>query len=300
MINKFYSLDQSPLYRCSTRKRLASTLQISLSALEALADNSQRYNCWEELKKKGGTRRIEAPFDNLKAVQKRISELLLRISPPPYLMAPVKKRSYVHNAAAHVGSKSFHLLDLKDFFPSCTDKKAYWFFNKVLKCPPDVSAILTGIATFNGHLPQGSPCSPIMAYFSYMDMWQQVFDVVKNSGCKLSVYADDITISGQHIAGEDIWRIKRILRTHGHSHSRQKERSLINTAADITGVIVKGSNLLLPNRQHKELARATREMQRPAPEATIQKLERSVRGRRAQATQILGHFSKLALSKTEQ
>jgi len=100
--------------------------------------------------------------------------------------------------------------------------------------------------------------------------------------------------------GQDIWRIKRIIRTHGHSHSRKKERSLIDTAADVTGVIVKGNNLLLPNRQHKELARATREMQRPTPKDTFQKLERSVRGRRAQATQILGHFSKLALAKTEQ
>jgi len=287
-----YKLNQSPFFRLQRPKRLAEILHVSLEALESFSKNDERYNCWDEPKKNGTFRRIEAPFDNLKAVQKRISELLMRITPPEYLMAPVKKRSYVDNAAVHVGCKSFHLLDLEDFFPSCTARKVYWFFNTVMQCSSDVAAILTGIATFQGHLPQGGPCSPALAYYAYKDMWEDIHAVVTGGKCNLSVYADDITISGAKILGKDVWRIKQLLRRHGHSHSPQKERSIINGPADITGVIVRGDELLLPNRQHKELTRTIRERQKAKPGRVALTLDRSIRGRRAQASQILGHLKK--------
>ena len=116
----YHTLEQSPFYKLCSPQKLAKLLFSSMDGLEALGDSKDRYQCWNEQKKNGGERRIEAPYDNLKTVQKRISELLQRIEPPDYLMAPVRGRSYVHNAAAHRGAKSFSLLDIEDFFPSCT------------------------------------------------------------------------------------------------------------------------------------------------------------------------------------
>lgn len=285
----YHRLEDSSLYGLKSVHKLAALLFSSVDGLNALAKTETRYRCWEQPKKDGGTRRIEAPHDNLKPVQKRLSDLLLRIQPPHYLMAPVKKRSYVDNAAAHKGSRAFCLLDIEDFFPSCTDKKVYWFFNKRLKCAPHVASLLKNLVTFNGHLPQGSPCSPIMAYFAYQDMWDEINAITEVASCKLTIYADDITISGQTIPMSSVWSIKQALHKHGHQYSRKKERHLINKPADVTGVIVSDTALLLPNRQHKKIARLSRQRDSAVNQNEKQLLSRQLRGRFAQARQIENH-----------
>lgn len=289
-----YPLEQSPLYLLSSKKRLADLLFVSTAGLKRLTRCNDKYQCWEEPKKSGGTRQIAAPPENLKSAQRRISELLQRIAPPAYLMAPVKRRSYVHNAAMHIGSRAFRLLDIEDFFPSCTDKRVFWFFSKILKCSDDVAATLTKIAVHNGHLPQGSPCSPILAYYAYFDMWNRINEIVSNSGCKISIYADDITISGDVILEKDVWEIKKTLRRAGHRFSQKKERSLFGKPADITGVIVSGDNLLLPNRQHKKLSVIKKQLQKTENSCEKVSFGRKMRGRIAQAGQITNHLTRVS------
>ena len=281
-----YDIEQSCFYQLSNKRRLADLLCRPLSAIKALCRSKHRYSCWTVPKKNGGTRQIEAPHENLKAVQRRISDLLLRIAPPDFLMAPVKGRTYVDNAAEHMGAKAFTLLDIEDFFPSCTDRRVYWFFNTILKCSTDVAAMLKNLTTYKYHLPQGSPCSPILAYFSYCDMWHEMHQLALGRGCKLSVYADDITISGDLIPGQLIWKIKQAIHGRGLKYSINKERSLLDRPADITGVIVSGQALLLPNRQHQKLAQLKREQAKHCHGARNKKLIRQIRGRLAQASQI--------------
>lgn len=287
-----YALRDSGLYSIQTRKKLAERLLISSSRLKRLTDGKDRYRCWAEPKKNGGIREIEAPLDDLKQVQTRISELLKRVKAPDYLTAPVKGRSYVDNAAAHVGARAFHLLDIEDFFPSCTEKRVFWFFNSVMCCSIDVAATLARLATRNGRLPQGSPCSPILAFYAYFDMWETINKIVEEGQCRLSLYADDLTISGPCIREADIWRIKQTLHKYGHRYNRQKERAIINRAADITGVIVKDDVLLLPNRQHKALAAAMRKRGTATSDKERTAIDRQIRGRIAQAGQITRHLEK--------
>lgn len=289
-----YALRDSGLYNIQSRKKLAERLLISLSRMKRLTDGKDRYRCWTEPKKNGGVREIEAPLDDLKEVQSRISDLLKRVKAPDYLTAPVKGRSYVDNAAAHVGARAFHLLDIEDFFPSCTEKRVFWFFNSVMRCSVDVAATLAKLATRNGRLPQGSPCSPILAFYAYFDMWETINTIVEGGQCRLSLYADDLTISGACIREADIWKIKRTLHKYGHRYNRDKERAIINRAADITGVIVKDDVLLLPNRQHKALAAARRKRGIAGSDKERTAIDRQIRGRIAQARQITRHLEKNA------
>jgi len=285
-----YPLNQSPFFKLENKRRLASLLYVSLDNLKRLAQTGERYDCWDEKKKSGGLRRIEAPHEDLKAVQKRIAVLLQKILPPEYLMAPVKGRSYVSNAAVHLNARAFCLLDLEDFFPSCTQKRVYWFFSKIMMCSSDVAALLAKVATFQEHLPQGSPCSPILAYYSYKDMWDSIYSVVKRSGCQTSIYADDITISGPVIYRRDIWEIKKTLYRYGHRFSPQKERHLIDKPALITGVVVSDGQLLLPNRQHKKLSELRKLIENSPSSQQQQSLGRQLRGRNAQRRQISRHL----------
>ena len=207
--NKHHDERDSPFFRLRSRAKLASLLFINQAKLQTLARGAQDlYYQFQKPKSSGGFRDINAPRPDLKAVQARIKDLLQRIAPPDYLFAPVSGRSYVDNAAAHRGASSVHLLDIEDFFPSCTANKVIWFFHKRMKCSPDVAAIIRGIVTREASLPQGSPCSPILAYLCYVDMWEEISRIVENAGCTLSVYADDLTISGETVPEAAIWEIQ--------------------------------------------------------------------------------------------
>ena len=285
---KYHNECDSPFFRLKSRAKLASLLFINKAKLQMLAGEQDLYFQFEKPKPSGGVREISAPRDDLKAVQARIARLLQRIAPPDYLFAPVPGRSYVDNAATHLGADSVRLLDIEDFFPSCTANKVIWFFHKRMQCSPDVAAIIRGIVTRKDSLPQGSPCSPILAYLCYVDMWEDISCIVENAGCTLSVYADDLTISGKTVPEAAIWEIKKVLRRHGHRCKAGKERSKHRRPAEITGVIVRPEDdrLHVPNRQHKKLRDVRRELGRMSSGKDKAALKAKVRGREAQMNQI--------------
>ncbi len=283
----YYGERDSPFFRLQSKAKLASLLFISLEKLKVLASADCLYFDFKKPKASGGIREISAPRDDLKAVQSRIAHLLQRIAPPDYLFAPVAGRSYVDNAAQHLGAASVRLLDIEDFFPSCTANKVIWFFMKRMECSPDVAAILSGVVTKNGSLPQGSPCSPILAYLSYIDMWEEVAKIVRTNGCCLSVYADDLTISGSVVPEQAIWKIKQALHKHGHRYKLSKERSKHLKPAEITGVILIRDRLLAPNRQHKKLYAVRQELRKARSPMRRVTLETQLKGRIAQMGQIV-------------
>ncbi|MDQ1196362.1 reverse transcriptase family protein [Agrobacterium sp. SORGH_AS 787] len=286
MARRTYSLRDSPFFRLRSKAKLASLLYVSPDKLKKLAEGDQRYFEFTKPKKSGGVRNICAPIGPLKAAQSRIADLLRRVTTPDYLFAPVPGRSYADNAAFHVGARSIRLLDIEDFFPSCTAKKAFWFFHVRMECSPDVAALLTNVVTFKGRLPQGSPCSPILAYLCYIDMWDEISRLVADCSCKLSVYADDLTISGPTVPEAQIWKIKQTLFRHGHRYARAKERSIRDKVAEITGVVLLRTRVVAPNRQHAKIAKVREEISRTNSEAEKRKLESQLRGRIAQMQQI--------------
>ena len=285
--NRYHGERDSPFFRLRSRKKLADLLFVSKTKLEILAREQNLYHDFQKPKPSGGFRTINAPRNDLKGIQKRIAELLQRIAPPDYLFAPVAGRSYVDNAAVHRGTQSIRLLDIEDFFPSCTANKVIWFFHKRMECSPDVAAIIRGIVTRSGSLPQGSPCSPILAHLCYVDMWEEIAQLVDDVNCTLSVYADDLTISGNIVPGTAIWAIKKVLRKHGHRCNVRKERSKHLKPAEITGVILRRDELQVPNRQRKALHDLRRRVRQNTPGKDIVRLKAQLRGREAQMKQVV-------------
>jgi Reverse transcriptase (RNA-dependent DNA polymerase) len=295
-----YKLRDSPFFRLHTRKKLAAMLHVSESALADISRRNDLYvRRWKHKKDKGvwlreqpapeisaHYRPIDIPDSGLKAVQSRIANLLSRITPPDWLFSPVKGRSYVDNAARHKGARAFWLLDIADYFPSCTANNVAHFFRRKLECSQDVTAILVYLTTWQQCLPQGSPCSPILAYFSNLDLWGEIEQSVKRAGLRHSVYADDITISGPIVRKEVIWEIKGAVHKHGLKVKAEKELSLIDSPADITGVIVVGDQTKLPNRQLKRLfdLRGKRHLARS--NVLKRMLDNQIAGRIAQKRQV--------------
>lgn len=285
--NKSYALDQCALYQCNTKKKLFELLQTTRTKYAELKLADDLYRPMKKPKKDGTFRDIKAPRGDLKRIQKRIGELLLRVATPDYLMSPVRGRSNIDNAAKHRGSSSYHLLDVEDFYPSCTANKVAWFFGTVMKCPPDVTAILVWLTTLEDALPAGSPASPSLAFWAYQDMWNEIDQRVRSDDCQLTVYVDDITISGSIIPGLLVHDVKERLRHHGHRFKATKEAARLDVPVVVTGVVVRDRTLLMPNSQQRERHLLREEIKTMPEGIEKEKMIESLIGRDGTEKQIL-------------
>ncbi|WP_082813626.1 reverse transcriptase family protein [Bradyrhizobium sp. DOA1] len=246
-----YAIDQSPLYRLGSHRKLANLLGISVLDLRRFRHSEAMYREFDLAKKGGGSRRIENPARNLKRVQAKLARLLTRIEPPNYLYCPVKGRSYISNAAQHLNNRVVRCLDIKKYFPSTPSHRVYWFFRSILKCETDVADTLTRLSTYRKRLPTGSPLSPFLAYFAYCSIWERVASIARDHGVTLTVYVDDVTLSGKRVPRKIVWEIEKVIHSSGLRY--HKEKSYFDRPAEITGVIVNRERLLAPQRQHKKL-----------------------------------------------
>ena len=212
-----------------------------------MAIGPDRYRQFEIDKKGGGKRPVEDPVAPLKRAQGRVAKMLARIEPPDFLFCPVKGRCYVSNAAQHRGNRVVHCLDIKKFFPNTPRVRVIWFFQTVMQCRGDVAGLLGDLCTFEGHLPTGSPLSPILAYYSYHDMWAEIAAFCASKGYTLTVYVDDVTISGSKVPTVDVWQVRRMIHRTGLRYHKLKH--YVDKPAEVTGVIVRDGRVVVPNRQ---------------------------------------------------
>jgi len=256
---KGYHFKQSPFFKLQSKARLAALLHLSPCKLKEVSNKAKFFYLEREIysQEKRKYRQVEVPQYVMKTVHNRITSLMNRIEVPDYILSPGSGKSTIDNALLHQGSQCLFKIDIKSYFPSISKRKIYNFFHAKMECSKDVSAILAEIVTVSGHLPTGSSLSPIMSYHVNSDMWKEISLRAIESGCKLSVWVDDICISGSMIPGSLIWDIKKIIHNHNFSYHKEVfyERK---DPKSITGIIVT-SNKIMPRKGHyKKL----RELQR--------------------------------------
>lgn len=246
-----HSLDQSPLFKLRSRGKLARLLRISPSELRALELGTDQYSEFDRPKKNGiGTRHVENPCRELKRTQATIARILGKITPPDFLFCPVKRRCYVANAAAHRANRVVQCLDIQKFFPNSPQSRVFWFFNSVMDCKRDMAGLLAKLACYQGHLPTGSPLSPIMAYFAFFDLWAQIAAFCEARGYTFTVYIDDVTVSGIRVPKADMWQIRQMI--HGFGLVAHKAKTYVDRPAEVTGVVIRDGRLVAPFRQHQK------------------------------------------------
>lgn len=107
-------------------------------------------------------RKVNPSYGELKLIQRRIKNLLNRIKLPHYIHGGTRRKNNVTYAEVHLGKKYHFCTDLKDFFPNITSMRVYLMFIRN-GCTPDISRVLTGLTTYRGMLPQGTPTSTHIA-----------------------------------------------------------------------------------------------------------------------------------------
>jgi RNA-directed DNA polymerase len=163
-------------------------------------------------KASGGTRVIEAPNGPLKLLQRRLADLLQDCDqevrerygrhdggphPDKVTHGFVRRRSIVTNAYQHRRRRFVFNIDLDDFFPSINfgRVRGYFIRDKNFALEPAVATVLAQIACSGNHLPQGSPCSPVIANLITHILDVHLVRLADRNGCQYTRYADDLTFS---------------------------------------------------------------------------------------------------------
>lgn len=191
-----------------------------------ISNKEKAYAHFSIPKKTGGTRNIDAPSFALKEIQRWIlTNILSKLNPGPFSHGFIKNRSIVTNAKIHVKQELVLGIDLKDFFPSIKFNRIFGFF-KSLGYNQNVSKVLTELCTYELHLPQGSPASPMLSNLIAWHLDIELAHFCKINDLKFSRYADDITISGSRNLPIHVETIKKIIEKNGFEINDKKTRIL--------------------------------------------------------------------------
>ncbi|MCW5713455.1 MAG: trypsin-like peptidase domain-containing protein [Bauldia sp.] len=153
------------------------------------------YSQFEIAKGSGKVRLITAPDRRLKIIQQKLRpvlEQLYRVRDPVHGF--VLQRSVKTNAESHGGRRFVVNLDLKDFFPTITEKRIVGLLQS-LGVDSRVSEIMARLCCHASQLPQGAPTSPVLSNMICYRLDTDLLLNAKESRCIYTRYADDITFS---------------------------------------------------------------------------------------------------------
>lgn len=240
------------------------TWQLTYHAFQANKDTL--YRSFTIPRRYGEPRQIEAPSSTLRYLQRLIHESLTRIyGPHPAVHGFRAGRSIVTNAKNHLDCRYVLTIDLLDFFPSVTRPR---IFGRLTSSPydfdPMIANVIASLATNSGGvLPQGSPCSPVIANMVVAELDTELARFAASKHCRYTRYADDITIStkrqslspqiarypnargtGQAILGDELLDI---IERHKLRINNRKTRLQSHWTRQIcTGLVVNGKSVSVP------------------------------------------------------
>ena len=236
-------------------------------------DKRKVYKTFRIRRRYGGERIIDAPTPTLKYIQRLIHESLVKVyGPHPSVHGFLAGQSIVTNAKNHICRKYVLNVDLQDFFPSITRERVLGRLTAAPYSLQPVAANLIAALSTNiySRLPQGSPCSPVIANMIAAEMDSELAKLCSSVYCRYTRYADDITIStsrdelsphiarypnalgtGQVVVGD---RLLDVIEKHGFQINERKSRLQNSwTRQMCTGLVVNSANISPPRSYIRRL-----------------------------------------------
>jgi hypothetical protein len=194
---------------------------------ELRSDETKLYRSWEEPKKSGGTRPIDAPREKLKYVQKLINERILqptRIHRSAIGGIPGKR--LIDNLKIHIGKPMVANFDLKSFFTNISCRQVFETF-RAIGISPKVAEVLTRLTTFKGRIPQGAPTSTMLAnivagYERQNCLDRRIGGLCQEHGSQNRRWIDDLSISGPRYLPKLRGTVERIIEQAGFKPNSDK------------------------------------------------------------------------------
>lgn len=213
------------------------------------------YRSFEIPKKSGGTRTIHAPNKDLKYVQKMLANALYSYQheyresegmQQKVSHAFEKKRSIITNAVIHKNKQYVLNVDLENYFDSFHIGRVIGYFekNRHFCFPHEVAVTIEKIACYQGKLPQGSACSPVITNLICETLDIKLIRLAKKYRLDYTRYADDITFStncNNFVIEEAIFQteLAAIIKSAGFAINHKKTRLQYRDAQQkVTGLVV--------------------------------------------------------------
>ncbi len=250
-----YPIERSPLWHLRSIHALARLLGVAQADLETVCMHPT-YRRFQSTPKPGGRPRdVAQPTGETLRAHYRIATLLDRVQRPDFLHSATRTRSYVTNAKAHVDTNgAVATLDIENFFESTSFLHVKRFFRDELHCANDVARLLATLCTVDGHLPTGSGLSPLLSYFTHRSVFGAIDRLCRDAQVTMTLYVDDITLSGVHATRSLLHRIEALLVHQGLRVQKAKTACVRpGKAAIITGVVRDDGQLRLRNRHRRAI-----------------------------------------------
>jgi hypothetical protein len=265
-----YPLNQSPLYKLKTKKKLATLLGVDLKILRQMC-REPFYGRWVN---SDGVkpRPIQAPLGPLEAIHHRIGSLLRRIEHPNYLHSGVPGRTCMTNAIPHAIRFPTIKVDLKSFYDQSTEEMVFRLFAKRFSCSDDVARIMAQVTTCDGHIPTGSQLSQELAFWSSRTMFDEIDSFVSARSGVMTVWVDDIAITFPGARRAHLRQIGQIIEKHGHGWHKGMFFGAMRVKI-VTGVVLNKGEVALPNCRHRRLGQLYQRIHRGSETEIIAALE---------------------------
>jgi RNA-directed DNA polymerase len=252
-------------------QKLAEAMGLTLPELRWLAFHreaatSLHYRRFTIPKRDGSLRAIWAPMPKLKAAQRWIlRNVVERLPVHGSSHGFLASRSIATNAAVHTGARAVIKVDLKDFFPTVTFRRAKGVFRRAGYRDP-IATLLALICTEAPReivesegkkyfvalgprcLPQGAPTSPALTNTLCLRLDRRLTGLAKRLGYRYTRYADDLTFSlpldhaGKPRIGALLGSIGRIAADEGFRvHPDKTHVSRRGSLQKVTGLVVNGA-----------------------------------------------------------
>ncbi len=247
-----------------TQRDLAESLDLPLNKLRAV---EIAYRTFLIRKRGGGDREINAPFDELKRIQRLIHRRILgRLRAHEAATAFEAGRSIVDNAVPHVGAAVIIRLDLVDFFPSIKQDRVARMFRRC-GWGRGAARLLAALCSRNGVLPQGAPTSPRLSNLVNIYLDDRLQSLATSYGATYTRYADDITFSLPADDGRKVRALmrvaRRVIRSEGYAIHHRKKVSIrrAHQRQMVTGLVV-NSGVRLPRETRRWLRAVKHRLER--------------------------------------
>lgn len=244
-----YAFEASPWVQDLTQSDVADLLGTTKTRLETLVRNKEEWIRRQTKVIGHKERNLALPIGKLRAVHERLKYHFNKVKQPDYLFSPRKGRGQRDNAAYHAGQSQFLTLDIKQFYPSTTGGHIFRWLHHEAGLREDVAGLLVRLIAIDDRLPFGSPLSPVLSTLIHRHMFNGIHALCQASDLRMSVWVDDLNISGEQIRGKLLEEIRGIVCQNGLRSHKVWFRGG-GRPVSITGVPVDGMRVVAPRELH--------------------------------------------------
>ncbi|HEV3007160.1 MAG TPA: reverse transcriptase family protein [Pirellulales bacterium] len=230
--------------------QLAALLEVPVEELMSISTSPRFcYRPFTVRKRDGRKRRIVAPSEPLKRLQRRLLRRYLADQALHEAATAFRSGSSIAtHARRHLGQAMVLTVDLADFFPSTAARRVRRWF-----CAGGWSGealqVLMRLCVYQGGLPQGAPTSPALSNLVNRPLDEELSELSALHSARYSRYCDDLAFSWAADAEPPAFRllVEDILVRFGYRIQAAKgwRAQRVDQGAEITGLVLHGRRLRL-------------------------------------------------------